>query len=122
MGSALVATAPACSKPDSSTPDAGITTDTSHAAVTSASAPATVATLAPMLSATADDPKLVALRDDLASAGRDKALAATSRARFRPLCDAQGYPLVGNLARKVPTPDFGPSEFCTEIRKAEKRQ
>ncbi|MBS2015447.1 MAG: hypothetical protein JST00_21340 [Deltaproteobacteria bacterium] len=64
------------------------------------------------------DPKLLALRERLAEAGREKALA--DEKTFRPLCDADGYPLVGNLARKSPKGPFGPSELCAELR-AKKR-
>ena len=35
---------------------------------------------------------------------------------FRPLCDAQGYPLVGNINGKIITE---PSQFCAEVRKIE---
>jgi hypothetical protein len=33
---------------------------------------------------------------------------------FRPLCDKDGYPLVGNMTRKVPV--YGPTAFCGELR------
>jgi hypothetical protein len=57
------------------------------------------------------------LRGELLNAGRDKAQANVSK--FRPLCDKDGYPLVGNLANKPNM--YQPSEFCSDIRKAEKR-
>jgi hypothetical protein len=57
------------------------------------------------------------LRGNLLNAGRDKALAAV--ARFRPLCDKDGYPLVGNIANKGDM--YQPSQFCADVRKAEKR-
>jgi hypothetical protein len=38
-------------------------------------------------------------------------------ARYRPLCDKDGYPLVGNLSRKSPDPGLEPSELCAEVRK-----
>jgi len=41
---------------------------------------------------------LIELRGQLISSGRDK--AQTSVTRFRALCDADGYPLVGNVIRK----------------------
>jgi hypothetical protein len=57
------------------------------------------------------------LRGELLRGGRDKAQADVSK--FRALCDKDGYPLVGNLANK---PDmYQPSQFCSDIRKAEKR-
>lgn len=58
------------------------------------------------------DPALLALRDKLAGMKPEAALA--ERARFRPLCDADGYPLVGNLARKGPT--YQASAFCRDLR------
>lgn len=60
------------------------------------------------------DPKLIELRAKLELAGREKALA--DEKTFRPLCDADGYPLVGNLMRKSPTQPFHPSAFCAEVR------
>jgi hypothetical protein len=55
---------------------------------------------------------LRALRDELAPVSLDKALR---QPRFRPLCDAEGYPLVGNLASKGTR--TLPSEYCAAIRK-----
>lgn len=55
---------------------------------------------------------LVALRDELGSAGHDAAMARV--AHFRPLCDKDGYPLVGNLVRKGP--NYGPAKFCASVR------
>ena len=57
---------------------------------------------------------LHALRDELATKTEPQALAALPH--FRPLCDAQGYPLVGNLSRKGPAP-YGPAAFCAAVRK-----
>jgi hypothetical protein len=68
--------------------------------------------------ADADAPRaLLDLRLDLIRAGHDKAQA--DLARFRPLCDKDGYPLVGNMVGKRGV--YQPSEFCSDIRKAEKR-
>jgi hypothetical protein len=50
-------------------------------------------------------------------AGREKAQMAV--ARFRPLCDQEGYPLVGNVASKGDM--YQPSQFCSDVRKIEKR-
>jgi hypothetical protein len=61
-----------------------------------------------------EDPKLVALRGELDIAGRESALAKETH--FRPLCDEEGYPLVGNLVRKSPGQPFQPSAFCAEVR------
>ena len=56
------------------------------------------------------------LRADLMNAGRERALG--DMPRFRALCDAEGYPLVGNIANKQRL--FQPSQFCAEVRKARK--
>ena len=60
---------------------------------------------------------MLTLRLDLIQAGRDKAQSDVSR--FRPLCDKDGYPLVGNMANKSNV--YQPSQFCSDVRKAEKR-
>lgn len=60
---------------------------------------------------------MIELRNDLLRAGKDK--AQTNLARFRPLCDKDGYPLVGNMANKNNV--YQPSQFCSDVRKAEKR-
>jgi len=62
------------------------------------------------------DPALLSLANDLAQAGREKALAEVSR--FRPLCDADGYPLVGNVTRKDAR--YQPSSFCATVREEKK--
>jgi hypothetical protein len=61
--------------------------------------------------------QMLDLRMDLIRAGRDKAQSDVSR--FRPLCDKDGYPLVGNMANKSNV--YQPSKFCSDVRKAEKR-
>ncbi len=63
---------------------------------------------------TSVNPKLLELRVELLNAGREKALA--DEAKFRPLCDADGYPLVGNLVSKSAEPMFGPTAFCASVR------
>src|SRR5689334_19963994 len=45
-----------------------------------------------------DKKELWPLREELFNGGREKALANV--AHFRPLCDKDGYPLVGNVIRK----------------------
>ena len=60
---------------------------------------------------------LIDLRGELISAGRDKAQAGVTR--FRALCDANGYPLVGNMVGKRGV--YQPSEFCSDVRKRENR-
>jgi hypothetical protein len=62
-------------------------------------------------------PALRALRGDLLQAGRDKAQADV--ARFRALCDKDGYPLVGNIANKGDL--YQPSQFCSDVRKREQK-
>ena len=62
-------------------------------------------------------PALLQLRSDLIRAGHDQAQAEVSR--FRPLCDQDGYPLVGNMVGKRNV--YQPSEFCSDVRKHEKR-
>lgn len=62
-------------------------------------------------------PALLELRGALIKAGADKARADV--ARFRALCDKDGYPLVGNLVGKRGV--YQPSEFCSDVRKQEKR-
>jgi hypothetical protein len=61
---------------------------------------------------------LRALRVDLIRTGRDTALKDVSR--FRPLCDQDGYPLVGNLASKGDM--YQPSQFCSDVRKIEQHR
>jgi len=62
----------------------------------------------------AEDPALAALRDELLPKSRDEAFA--SLAHYRPLCDREGFPLVGNVVRKTPS-NYKPSEFCSDLRK-----
>lgn len=60
---------------------------------------------------------LLELRVQLLRAGHDKAHAEI--ARFRALCDRDGYPLVGNIANKNNM--YQPSQFCADVRRSEKR-
>ncbi len=62
-------------------------------------------------------PELVELRSELFEAGREQALEQIPR--FRALCDAEGYPLVGNAVRK--TDVFQPSQFCEAVRTKESK-
>jgi len=93
LGAVALVSAPACSQPT-------VAADRPTASATPA--------------ASNPPPNLPTLQQELATAGRDKALAAA--AHYRPLCDADGYPLVGNLTRKMP--DYQVSAFCAEVRKA----
>jgi hypothetical protein len=61
--------------------------------------------------------EMLDLRADLVRTPRDKVQADVPK--FRPLCDRDGYPLVGNLANKPNV--YQPSQFCADVRKAEKR-
>lgn len=61
-------------------------------------------------------PALLELRGQLVQETRKTAFARMKR--YRPICDAAGYPLVGNVMRKG-EPDVQPSTFCLEVRKAE---
>jgi hypothetical protein len=62
---------------------------------------------------TSQDPALVSLRGELEPLTPAEALAR--QPRFRPLCDRDGYPLVGNAMRKSPT-GLEPSSFCALLR------
>ena len=59
------------------------------------------------------DPALMALAGELASdTANSKPIDA---AKFRALCDADGYPLVGNVMRKSAV-QYEPSQFCADVR------
>ena len=61
------------------------------------------------------DPKLLTLRTELDQESIQTAL--TKQDHYRPLCDKDGYPLVGNLNRKGPgPPGASPSAFCAGVR------
>lgn len=60
---------------------------------------------------------LLDLRAAMMKAGRDQAQADV--ARFRALCDHDGYPLVGNLVEKSAM--YQPSQFCSDVRARERR-
>ena len=66
--------------------------------------------------ARAEDPALLALRNELLPKTQEEAFA--SLAHYRPLCDRDGFPLVGNVARKAAR-NYKPSEFCGDVRKRE---
>lgn len=106
---------PACTHEDTKpAPEPAIVTTLATATATTATPVASSA--APVVAQPGvEDPKLLQLRDEMFGLPRDKVMADT--ARFRPLCDKDGYPLVGNLMRKVPEQGPQPSELCAEIRK-----
>ena len=56
--------------------------------------------------------ELLELRSELANTPPAQALERIDH--FRPLCDADGYPLVGNVASKGV--GLQPSELCAEVR------
>ena len=61
------------------------------------------------------DPKLLTLRAELDQATPET--VASKPDHFRPLCDTDGYPLLGNLNRKGPgPPGASPSAFCASVR------
>ena len=61
------------------------------------------------------DPKLLALREELDRTSGDQIVARQDH--FKPLCDKDGYPLVGNIQRKsLPGEGSSPSAFCTTLR------
>jgi hypothetical protein len=57
------------------------------------------------------DPKLLALRDELFYTSQKEALA--KREHFKPLCDADGFPVVGNVYRK--DEGYQASAFCRDL-------
>jgi hypothetical protein len=84
-------------------------------ATASASVTAAASAPTPIASASADkveDPKLIALRTELENSLYSDSIKQV--AHYRPLCDQDGYPLVGNLGRKGP--GMEPSQFCAEVR------
>ncbi len=66
---------------------------------------------------------LLDLRDELVNVGQQAAL--DDLPRYRPLCDAVGYPLVGNVLPKdggdmSTMPEiFQPSDLCGEVREGQ---
>ena len=103
-------------------PQAEIQADPAATSVPAAApAPTAVAEVPPAERPRMDDPALFALRGELVSAGRAGALAKVGH--FRPLCDADGYPLVGNLMGKGgPVPgEYQPSAFCDDVKKQTKQ-
>lgn len=59
-------------------------------------------------------PELLKLRAELFHLSRDE--AKHQRAKFRPLCDADGYPLVGNILTKGDGDRMQPSALCELVR------
>ena len=59
------------------------------------------------------DPKLLLLRTELDGETSESALA--KQAHYRPLCDKDGYPLVGNVVRKGRGGPH-PSQLCADVR------
>lgn len=101
------------------------------APVTAEPVPAKVASAPPAMDARREPPAeparprdggadVHALRDLLADTTPAQAMAQA--AVFRPLCDAQGYPLVGNTVRKGGPVLTQPSEVCAEVRRREARR
>ena len=107
---AVAVTAAGCSEPAAERPHAEVAASpvspqTMGAAASSAE---TAAPERPM----STSPALLALQGELSDLQPDAALA--QQARFRPLCDAEGYPLVGNLREKGVRIEA--SAFCADVR------
>lgn len=81
-------------------------------------APASHVTTPELVPEPLDDGKaptnLISLREELFHSGYGGEKAFANVAHFRPLCDAQGYPVVGNVMRKAS--GYQPSAFCGELR------
>ncbi len=58
----------------------------------------------------------VAIRELRAALASTALNVALQQPRFRPLCDEDGYPLVGNIATKGRVTQ--PSELCASVRRA----
>lgn len=56
----------------------------------------------------------MSLRNELRADQPERARARVTH--YRPLCDKDGYPLVGNVARKTAKPEMTPSEICAFVR------
>jgi hypothetical protein len=70
----------------------------------------------PPLPPSPEGAKLVALAQELDQAGPEG--AAREVARFRPLCDKDGYPLVGNVMGKGQRGrPYTAARFCAEVRR-----
>jgi hypothetical protein len=105
---------------ESSQPPAQPEAPAPAATADSPQAPSAVATAqSPSAPAFSNDPKLLALRTELLAKDRSSAMAQS--ARFLPLCDKDGYPLVGNLIRKGDPVKYQPSQFCQEVRRGSPR-
>lgn len=61
-------------------------------------------------------PALIKLRGEMFELPGDK--VKQQLARFRPLCDADGYPLVGNISTKGDDDRMQPSALCTLVRES----
>jgi hypothetical protein len=61
-------------------------------------------------------PELIKLRAEMFHLRGDEVKQQV--ARFRPLCDADGYPLVGNIRSKGDDDRMQPSALCTLVRES----
>jgi hypothetical protein len=61
-------------------------------------------------------PELIKLRGEMFELPGDKVKQRLTR--FRPLCDAEGYPLVGNIRTKGEDDRMQPSALCTLVRES----
>lgn len=87
----------------------------SAAAATSSAPPVSASPASPPPDAQVKK-ELLQLRGKLL--GTPRAEARAGAAKFRALCDAHGYPLVGNVAAKGDV--YQPSELCSDVRKSER--
>ncbi|MBS2020358.1 MAG: hypothetical protein JST00_46305 [Deltaproteobacteria bacterium] len=101
--------------PDPGSPEervaAGATTATGDPAPGGTSAPAKSKPVGASAPAAADACDKLQLENELAGSMLEDAVG--KRSHFRCLCDADGYPLVGNTLGKAITT---PTQFCTAIR------
>jgi hypothetical protein len=115
---AVAFTAAGCAQGAATKPTAEPIRADAPAALASAAATATVAGAAatppsaPPERPMSKDPALLALADELSRTEHERALAMLPH--FRPLCDADGYPVVGNVNNKGTRTE--PSTFCADVR------
>lgn len=116
-----LAVLPACSRPDAAAEtDKGAGAALTAPAATPAAtpSPSTAGRVPPPAPDPAKDPERFKLVTEISRMPLSDAMK--EREHFRPLCDADGYPLVGNLPTKSPASaaSDGPvATFCAEQRK-----
>jgi hypothetical protein len=123
---AVAVTAVGCSRAVPPQPPLAPSVPTTAVADTTSSSPTPpVADATPLAAdvqsrnAKAEKAKLYALRDELVPLAMKK--IEKQKDHFRPLCDADGYPLVGNVHPKTFHGETEPGEFCELVRAKAKR-